>query len=482
MINFSYLANLFEKLENSSGRLEKVMILRDFLEDNSEFNKINIFDLISGNLQREINKKSLNISLKTIFSVLSFISKASLEDIEKNFNKSGDIGLVAEDLFKRVKQSSLINSKLTLDLIINSLDEISKISGNNSNKRKKEIISKLFLNADSNIEYKFLARLLINDLRIGVSVGVLKESSVNYFFPKIIGIHKYCRNCNYFSINLNKCYKCGKIIENEGTNYSEFKIVEVSTPENIIGLNNFIGDLSSLEKIRFMLRINRKTHLISSKNSREIYNLFMTLFEKKYNLINNFKKIFIEIDQDLLKILDREIQLGDPVKSMLGTRVANIDEAFNVSDSPALIDYKYDGLRVQIHNDFGKVWLFSRNLEDITKQFPEVVEFIKKNFSDLSFVIDSECVGFDFKSRKFLDFQILSRRIMSKNFSEVSHINVIVKFFDILYFNGKTIIDNEYSYRRDLVESLMLNRDLEQSLNFDETILKTKFRNNFNYD
>jgi DNA ligase-1 len=157
---------------------------------------------------------------------------------------------------------------------------------------------------------------------------------------------------------------------------------------------------------------------------------------------------------------------------MLGTRKNTIKESLELTGTPAFLDYKYDGLRVQIHNKKGEIELFSRNLDNITKQFPEVVEFIKDNFSDLSFVLDTECVGYDFDKEEFLEFQILSRRILTKEISVVSHINVVVKAFDILYLNGKTLIDVNYEKRREILEGIFINRELVQKLHFNTDKLK----------
>ena len=157
---------------------------------------------------------------------------------------------------------------------------------------------------------------------------------------------------------------------------------------------------------------------------------------------------------------------------MLGVRTNSIESSFEVVKTPALLDFKYDGLRVQIHNDKGKVELYSRNLENITKQFPEVVDFIKTNFSDTSFMLDSECVGFDFEKMEFLPFQLLSRRILSKDVSSVNHISVVVKAFDIFYKNGETLIDLPYKKRREILENLFVGRKIKQKSLFDKTRLE----------
>ena len=466
-MDFIIIAKLFEELEKTNKRIPKILLLRDFLEKYPKEGPL-IFDIIAGNFQRKIGKKKLAISLKTIFEVIGFLSKKNRLEIEKDFNKVGDLGEITAKILEDTKQKSLNTQTLTFNRIKTSLIEITKISGTNSNKRKKEILTNLFLNTTKSIDNKFLARLLINDLRIGVSEGVLKEAMTNTYFPKIIDIHKVCPECSYINLNLKNCLKCNTDLNK--TNQLElfknkYEIVELDTPNNTTGLNKYVE--YKLNPIEYALRRDKDKYILISKTPRDVYNKFLIAFEKKYNLLNSFVKVSKELNNDFTNINKFEIEIGIPIKSMLGTRAQTVKESFEMTSKPALLDFKYDGLRVQIHNNKGKVNLFTRNLDEITQQFPEVIDFIQTNFSDISFVADSECVGFDYKKGKFLPFQMLSKRILTKEITEVDHINVIVKVFDILYLNNKTLIDKSYKERREILEQLMLNRKLKQKLHFD---------------
>lgn len=467
-MDFLEIAKLFENLDKRSKRLEKVLLLRDFLFENKTDAKI-VFDILAKNYQREINKKNLGISLRTIFYVISSISKTSEREVEKKFNKLGDLGSVSVEVLKEKYQQSLLSKKLTIEFINSSLKEIATISGTNSNKKKKEILSNLFLYANSDVEYKYLSRLLIDDLRIGVSEGVLREAAVNAYFPNILGIHLICPKCLYVNLNLSNCLKCKTkldIKEQDELAIRKYQIVELETPKKETSLLDYNIEYE-IKPIEFAIRRNKEKQILKSSNPREVYNAFTQYFEKKYNLLNSFRKLLRELDEDILNILNFDITLGSPIKSMLGTRKNTIKDSLELTGIPAFLDFKYDGLRVQIHNNKGIIQLFSRNLDNITKQFPEVVDFIKDNFSDVSFVLDTECVGYDFDKEEFLEFQILSRRILTKNISEVSHINVVVKAFDILYLGGKTLIDINYAKRREMLEELFLNRELKQKLHFN---------------
>ena len=158
-MKFKELAELFEKLGSTSKRLEKILLLRDFYLSNEPETVALVFDMMTGTYQKEIDKKSIGISLKTIFAVISFLSKKEQSVIEKEFNKKGDVGIVATTFLSGSKQKSLTSSNLKLEDINSTLDKISATKGANSNMIKRELLTKLFLSATDSLEQKFLARL-----------------------------------------------------------------------------------------------------------------------------------------------------------------------------------------------------------------------------------------------------------------------------------------------------------------------------------
>lgn len=73
-------------------------------------------------------------------------------------------------------------------------------------------------------------------------------------------------------------------------------------------------------------------------------------------------------------------------------------------------EYKYDGFRGQIHFDRSRIGeevkIYSRNLENMTQQYPDVVEFVKESVRAeiTSFILDSELVAFDSVNNRILSF------------------------------------------------------------------------------
>jgi len=148
-----------------------------------------------------------------------------------------------------------------------------------------------------------------------------------------------------------------------------------------------------------------------------------------------------------------ELQIGTPCNVLLAEKVPDLKTALESFDKP-LLQYKYDGMRALIHKKGEKIWLFTRRLEDVTKAFPEVVEYARKSLKAREIIVDGEAIGLDRKTGKPIPFQRLSTRIKRKYDVEkaANEIPVQVNLFDILYLNGKTLFDKNQKERWELLK------------------------------
>jgi len=115
---------------------------------------------------------------------------------------------------------------------------------------------------------------------------------------------------------------------------------------------------------------------------------------------------------------------------------------------------------LQCHKQGKDIKLFTRRLDNVTNQFPDVVEHLKKNVKGDEFILDSEAVGFDPKTEKYLPFQKISQRIKRKyDIEEIAKkFPVELNVFDILYYNGKTLINEDFIERRKILEKIVSNK------------------------
>lgn len=144
------------------------------------------------------------------------------------------------------------------------------------------------------------------------------------------------------------------------------------------------------------------------------------------------------------------IQLFRPVKPMLAEMSYDLDDTLEEHGGVTALEYKFDGARVQIHKKGEKVRVFSRRLSDVTDSLPEIVELAKKEVKAKEAVFDGEVVAVGKKGRP-LPFQDLMRRFKRTHLVKelVKEIPLKLHLFDILYLDGRSLIDAPYRERRE---------------------------------
>jgi DNA ligase-1 len=179
------------------------------------------------------------------------------------------------------------------------------------------------------------------------------------------------------------------------------------------------------------------------------------MVQHAYDLSTDFGEVASLAKENKLK--GGRIKIGKPIKVMLYQKVKDIEDGFRVVGKPAACELKIDGFRMQIHKRNNKIWLFTRRLEDVTRQFPDIVEVVSKRIKGDSFVIDCEVVGIDPKTKYWLPFQNISQRIRRKYRIEemVKNLPVHVVAFDMMSYEGKDMISEPFKERRKLLAEII---------------------------
>ncbi len=176
---------------------------------------------------------------------------------------------------------------------------------------------------------------------------------------------------------------------------------------------------------------------------------------------NDMAAVFEMASKGKFKDLEKaELQVGKPIKVMLAQKAKTIHEGFEAVGKPCAVEYKYDGFRLLIHKQGDNVILFTRRLENVTKQFPEVVQYVKKFVDGKSLILDSEAVGFHKKTHEYMPFQDISQRIRRKYDIEKlqDELPVEVNVFDIIYYDGKSMLNEPFEKRTALIKKIMKNQ------------------------
>jgi DNA ligase-1 len=363
------ICQLYESLEKNHSRLSKTELISEFIKNIHKEREI--IYLLQGRAWSDNNPKEFGISDQTIIKALERAFGISAKEITKKFKKIGDLGEVSVHLSEKRKQSTLFSNNLTTEQVLKNLNQIPKLEGKRTVEKKIDLIVEL-LNSASPLETKFIIRTLLNDLRIGVGSGVIRDSIA-------------------------------------------------------------------------------KAYLSYEENSQEIV-------QEAYDLSNDFGLVYEKASNGKNQLKDIEISPGTPIKVMLALKAKDIEDGFERVGKPACLEYKYDGFRMIITKKTGQdVKIYTRRLDEVTNQFPEVKEYAKKCINAQDYIIDAEAVGFNKQTKKYMPFQNISQRIKRKYGIEQMSNNfpIEINAFDILYLNGLSLIKEPFQKRTELLRTIL---------------------------
>jgi len=385
---------LYEDLIKTTKRLEKTNMLSEFLRRSKSEDIPNLILLMQGKIFPNWDEKKIGVASKLILKAINVSTGISLNKIESEWKKTGDLGNVAENLVRSKQQVTLFSSSLSVKKVFLNLRKLAELEGMGAVERKVKLISELLTSAKP-LEAKYVVRTVLEELRVGVGEGSLRDAIVWAFFSDKVKL-KYLKDENNIDVT-----------------------------------------------------------------DRGTYNKYIDAVQSAYDLTNDFSIVANTAkSKGLDGLLALQLEVGRPLKVMLALKVLDVDSGFLRCGKPADIEYKLDGFRIQVHKKGSNVRLFTRRLEEVTGQFPEVVRYVKENVKCDSVILDSEAVGFNPKTGKYLPFQKISQRIKRKyDILEMSKkFPVELNVFDIIYYNGESLLKENFSKRRKLIEEVVLNK------------------------
>ncbi|MGV8169661.1 MAG: ATP-dependent DNA ligase [Candidatus Nanoarchaeia archaeon] len=388
-MDFLVLAEAYEELEATKKRLKKTLIVSRLLKETPEKELEKVLLLLQGRIFGASDEREMGVASKLVVKAIAIATGHEAAQIEEQWKKKGDLGLVAEHLCGKKKQNMLFSEELTVSMVFNDLRKVSELEGQGSTDQKVKMISKL-LGLAKPLEARYVVRAALQDLRVGIAEGTLRDAIAWAY------------------------------LEEANPGYDE------------------------------------KTDSIYPEN-REAYSKVMETVQAALDKTNDFYLVSKTARHGLKELEKIELSVGNPVKVMLAQKVNNVQEAFEVVGRPAALEYKYDGFRMQINKNEEEVIIFTRRLENVTEQFPEVKDFVLKNVKADSCILDCEAAGFDSKTGKYTPFQQISQRIKRKYDIEklAETLPVELNIFDILYYEGKNMLNVPFIERRKILEKII---------------------------
>jgi DNA ligase-1 len=383
------LVKVYQKLESTSKRLEKTYFIADLLEKTPLEELPIVILLLQGRVYPVWDERKLGVAGRLVLKSITTASGINSGEVEEIWKRHGDLGLASEEIIGRKKQNTLFSQDLTLVKIFENLKKLADLEGEGTVDRKIKLIAELLTSAKPD-EAKYIVRSVLEELRIGVGEGSIRDAIVwAFLYP-----------------------------------------VKYSKEENDINL---------------------------SEEAREEYNKNVEALQEAYDITNDFSEVAVLAKEKGIEGLKNvSLETGKPIKVMLYQKAKDIEDAFLIVGKPAALEYKYDGFRLQIHRKKDKISFFTRRLENVTKQFPDIVKIVRENIKSEDYVIDAEVIGIDPKTGRWLAFQNISQRIKRKYdiIQMTKDIPVMVNCFDAVMIEGENIIKRPFSERRELLQKV----------------------------
>ncbi|KAI0052879.1 ATP-dependent DNA ligase [Auriscalpium vulgare] len=182
-----------------------------------------------------------------------------------------------------------------------------------------------------------------------------------------------------------------------------------------------------------------------------------SIVKSVYSELPNYDKVIPALmDSGITNLHDLcKLTPGVPLKPMLAKPTKAIGEVLDRFEGKRFTcEYKYDGERAQVHKlPDGTIGVFSRNSEDMSKKYPDIVEQLPNAIKEStnSFVLDAEAVAIDRTTGKLMPFQELSKRKRKDVKVEDIQVRVCLFAFDLLYLNGEPLLRKNLVDRRELL-------------------------------
>ncbi len=413
-MQFQKFSKYLEKIETTSSRNDMIDIVVDLLKDLPKKDVSEAMYLMQGRVVPKFVDLEFNVARKLMMRAIAKGFDVEKKRVKKLFEEKGDLGLVSEELSDKKKSS------IKLREVYQHLYDAAVLEGEGSQSGKIDKIASLFKSCDS-LACRYVTRIILGNLRLGLSdKSVLDALSIISAGDK-----------------------------------SERQVLD-----RAFGARNDIGFIAE------------------------------TLLQ-----------------EGIEKIKTINIVPGIPVAAMLCEREGSLEDIFERIEEP-IFQPKYDGLRCQIHysdqlsvpsrftgrgssielNSIGtfsnlpawhsqagqhsekkeqklidskekNVRMFSRNLEDLTRMFPDVAEAIGRLGLD-SVIFDSEVIGYDENTESFLPFQETIQRRRKYNVGKMkSKVPIKVFVYDIIYLNGEDISQLSLEKRMKKLQNVLEGKD-----------------------
>jgi len=182
-MDFSIVAEIFEKMENTTKRIELTNILVELLKKTPKKIIPNVVYLLQGIIRPNFEGVELGVAEKLAIHAISKSAGLPIKKIEDDYRDGGDLGLTASNILKIKTQTTFTAEKITVERVYETLFKIAKLKGKGSQDLKMKYISSL-LNDATPLEAKFVLKILLGTLRLGIAENTVMDALAIAFTGK----------------------------------------------------------------------------------------------------------------------------------------------------------------------------------------------------------------------------------------------------------------------------------------------------------
>ena len=376
-MEFSIIAEIFEKMENTAKLIELTNLLVELLKKTPKKIIPNVVYLLQGIIRPNFEGVELGVAEKLAIRAISKSSGLPIKKIDDEYRKGGDLGITASNILKLKTQTTFKTEKITIERVYETLFKIAKLKGKGSQDLKMKYISSL-LNDATPLEAKFVLKILLGTLRLGIAENTVMDALAIAFTGK----------------KENK-----EQIENAYNVSSDLgKVSLIIATDGIDGIKKF--KISLFSPIRPMLADRIKSEEDAIKKMPE-------QFAAEYKL--DGERVQIHKQSNKIILFSRRLE---NITQYYPDIVENIGKSLNVNEGI------FEAEIVPVNENTGEFLPFQElmhrrrkyKLEQAVLQYPITV-----NFFDVLYYDKKNCFDLEYSERR----KILERLITEDNFSKL---------------------------------------------------------------
>ena len=345
-----------EAISATTKKLEKAALLGNYFKQLNDADLARAARYFAGHQFALSDSRTTNVGGSIISEALCQATGFSREDLAPRYVRLGDAGETAYEVVTEAKHGIQVPG-ITLAETESIITRLSETRGT----RNKTALLAAVLHQASPLEAKYLVKLLVGDLRIGLKEGLVEDAIARCFARPL---------------------------------------------PDVAHANMLLGDIGEAA--------------VRARKS-DLRNIEMRLFH--------------------------------PIKFMLATPAADLSDIARTMPAEFFVEDKFDGIRAQAHVKDARVSIYSRTMDEITHRFPELIEPLQSLPTDV--IIDGEIVPA--RGERILPFSELQKRLGRKTIGKdlMSEVPVILVAYDLLYADGRVLINESLEERRKILNRLV---------------------------